>query len=330
MSTEKVVGGVSGALGGAAAGAALGSKIGALAGPVGIIGGALIGGLAGIFGSKKPKYKPIDVAKLAEDARKNAETNLIKGLELERKYLPTQAAFRSSAENALLQRLDRVGQTDYLDQLMRGAAGATQFLPEGSVGRQILEDAKLGGALTADVQAEVTKAALEGAGQAGLSGSMAGRGRVARDIGISSQLLRQQRLAQALGIEQTMANQYLASEQAAANEVGRLGLASLALPLPEAGLSAGDLASVAVGGQNAANAAAANSAASRNAQLAQLFGAATSFAGAMGGMGQAPGSTVPGVGLIESTPFTPGAPTRLAPTPGGIAVLPGSIWRGGG
>lgn len=318
MSTEQVLGGATGALSGAAAGAALGTKIGgALAGPVGIVGGALLGGLAGIFGSKKPKYQPIDIGKLAEQARQNAETTLANSVRLEGKYLPGQAAMRLNAENAAAKYLADISAQDYVGNLLRGAGAATQYLPEGSVAKQILSEAQMGGALTADVQSEVAKAALEGAGQAGLSGSMAGRGRVARDIGISSQALRAQRLAAALGIEQGAAQQYLAGEELRGRNILQGGIIAANTRLPDAGLSSGDLASAAIGGQNAANQMAANSAMSRNQQLMGLFGTALGAASMFGG------SPTPGVAGNMSGPIAGGAygaGGSYIPVGGGVAA----------
>lgn len=261
------------------------AKAGVIGGPIGLVaaGGALLGGLAGVFGSKKPKYQPIDIGKLAEQARQNAERTLADSIRLEGKYLPGQAAFRTAAEDAAARYAADIGAQDYVGNLLRGAGEATRYLPEGSVARQILDEANLGGALTADVQSEVAKAALEGAGQAGLSGSMAGRGRVARDIGISSQAMRMQRLAAALGIEQAAAQQYLTGEEMRGRNVLAAGGMALGARLPDAGLSSADLASAAVGGQNAANQMAATSAMSRNQQLSNLFGTVLGAASMFGG-----------------------------------------------
>ena len=269
MATEKLVGAGSGAL----AGAALGAKIGAAGGPIGMGVGALVGGLAGLFGTKStkkvPDRKSLDIAKLIEDARKNSETNLSRQLELESKYLPEQAAFRKAADTGLASRAAEVGSRGYLDALMKGMGESTKFLPEGSAGRAILDEAKLGAGLTADVQAEIAKGALEGASTAGIAGSAAGRGLVARDIGLSSAALRQARLAAALGVEQTVANQFLQGEQLRGGEIARLGALSQTAPLPEAGLSAGSIADLTVAEQNAANQYAANRVATENAATQQ-------------------------------------------------------------
>lgn len=268
--------------------------MGSVAGLPGAAIGAVVGGLAGLFGTKKaPKPQTIDIAKLVEDARKNAETNIANSIKMEQQYLPGQAAFRSGATDALARRAAEVGAADYVSNLMRGAAGATQFLPEGSVARQILDEVKLGGALPADVQAQVTKTALEGAGSAGIAGSQASRGLVARDIGMTSEALRQQRIARALGIESGMMQGYLAGEGARGTEIARLGSFALSTPLPESGLSSGDLASLAVANTNMVNQANASAAAARNAQLQGLFGTALGFAKSMPGK-ETPTPTLPG------------------------------------
>lgn len=226
---------------GAASGAMTGAKIGSAILPgVGTVVGGILGGVAGLFGSKKtaaPKPQALDIAKLVEDARKNAEQNLAGQLQLEQKYLPQQAAFRQAADAGLAQQAQRMGSSSYVAELLRGMGNATQYLPEGSVAKQLLDEAKLGGALTPDVQAQIAKTALEGAGRAGISGSMAGRGLVARDIGMTSEAIRRQRLAQALGIEQSAAQNYLLGEQLQGQNILNLGTQSAARQLPQAGLS---------------------------------------------------------------------------------------------
>lgn len=274
---------------GAASGAVAGAKIGSVIPGVGTAIGSVVGGLAGLFGSKKtssvPARKPIDIAKLVEDARANAQQNLSRSLELEASYLPEQAAFRRAANTGLATRAAQVGSAGYLDALMKGLGEATKFLPEGSAGRAILDEAKLGATLSPDVQAEVAKSALEGASSAGIAGSSAGAGRVARDIGLSAAALRERRLAAALGVENDAASRMLAGEQLRGSEVARLGQLSLSTALPEAGLSAGTLADLAIAESNAANQYAVSSAAaknastqSRNQMLQNLFGQAGAVA----------------------------------------------------
>lgn len=277
--------------------------MGSVAGLPGAAIGAVVGGLAGLFGTKKaPKPQTIDIAKLVEDARKNAETNIANSLRMEAQYLPGQAAFRTAATDAAARRAAEVSAADYVGNLMRGAAGATQFLPEGSVARQILDEVKLGGALPADVQAQVAKTALEGAGSAGIAGSQAARGLVARDIGMTSEALRQQRIARALGIETGMMQNFLAGEGARGAEILNAGRMALATPLPESGLSSGDLASIAVANTNMVNQANASAAAARNAQLQGLFGTALGFAKS----------------LPDKVPGTPGVPAPAIPGYNGI------------
>jgi hypothetical protein len=172
---------------------------------------------------------------------------------------------------------------------MKGMGEATKFLPEGSAGKALIDEAKLGAGLTADVQAEVTKGALEGASAAGIAGSAAGRGLVARDIGISSAALRQARLAAALGVEQNAATQFLKGEELRGNSIFNMGQLSSRLELPEAGLSTAEMANLTIAENNGANqyavdrVAAENAAASeRNKMLQGLFstaaGAAPGFA----------------------------------------------------
>lgn len=58
-------------------------------------------------------------------------------------------------------------------------------------------DLALGGGLRADTQDQVVQSALNGASSSGVINSFNGRGLVAKDIGVTSELLRNQRVTQA-------------------------------------------------------------------------------------------------------------------------------------
>lgn len=286
MSTEKTVGAASGAM----SGAAIGAKYGTALGPWGMAAGAVVGGLIGLFGTKKtkkpPARKPLDIAALISQAREQAEVNLSQQLRLEQQYLPNQAAFRSVSDQNLAQ-LGREFGGSYVADLLKGMGNAVNFLPEGSSARMILEEAKLGANLSPDVQAEVAKAALEGAGRSGISGSAAGRGLVARDIGQSAAALRASRLSAGANIENILAQRFFSSEQARVGGILESGRLSAARMLPEAGLSAGSIADLTISENNAGNQYAMNMAAAENArrqaQNAQIQGLFTQAAGTFGG-----------------------------------------------
>jgi hypothetical protein len=68
---------------------------------------------------------------------------------------------------------------------------------------QVRADLDLGGQLRSDTQDQVVNAALHGASNAGIVDSNAGRGLVAKDIGLTSETLRQQRMDRAGNLIQT-------------------------------------------------------------------------------------------------------------------------------
>ena len=164
------------------------------------------------------------------------------------------------------------------------------------------------------------QAALQKGGAAGISGSGAARGLVARDLGLTSLGVEQQRIAQAqdagakkatLGLEgQKLRLQDLVARgqltQAAANaEAQRLGLVTTlidARALPESGLNPGSIASILVGGNNAQNQFdTLNSAIAqqqKNANLNSLLGFGTTAAssGALSGIASLFKSKTPAIG----------------------------------
>lgn len=272
-----VAGGASGALGGAAAGA----KIGSIIPGVGTAVGAVAGGLIGLFsGGKKTKVeaKPLDIAKIISDARTAAAENYQGSLNLERQFRPESAALRTQTDLALSDLLS--GNTagarqslSLLDSLRTSAVdpdvASNPLLAEST--NRILNNLRLGGALGRETQEMAVKTALERGGAAGIAGSGAVRGLVARDLGLTSLALEQQRIAQAQQAGQTQAQLGLAGQQLrlqdllgragavqglAGQETQRIGmLGSLldARPLPESGLSAGSIANLAIGGTNVEN-----------------------------------------------------------------------------
>jgi hypothetical protein len=211
----------------------------------------------------------LDIDKIITDARTTAAENYKNSLALERANNPGQAAFREAATQAAVASAERPSYT--------GSPTTNSLLNESA--ESILSQLRLGSALPADVQAQVTRAALSKAGQAGLAGSFAGRGLVAQDIGTTSLALQQQRQAQALQAGSVLDQLGLARDQA--SRTGALQLKTLAdsFALPESGLSPGSIASLYVGNNNVANQTAQNqflidqqNANNRNAQINQLLG----------------------------------------------------------
>lgn len=297
---------------GAASGALTGAKMGSVFGPVGTGVGAVVGGLAGLFGSKSskssaPAYKPLDISKIIEDARTNAASNYANSFSLERQYNPGTAALRNTTNIALQNLADGrtpglQAQKSILDDLSSpavSALGTNPLLAESSA--RILQNLRLGGTLGADVQAQAVKAALEKGGAAGISGSGAARGLVARDLGLTSLGLENQRIQAAqtagatqaqLGLQadalrlQDLLGRTGAINGIAGQDISRTGLLSQlvdARALPESGLNPGSIASLYVADNNARNQVNVNSAAiaqaQKNSNLNALLGFGSTVAG---------------------------------------------------
>ena len=249
--------------------------------------------LEGAMGAQKQ----VDIGKLVADSRVNAEENLRRSLELEQQYLPGQAAAREAATQQFLQQLSPQAAAQRqatVDQLLGFTAGGAQPTYKGSelfqsAADKILADLNLGGKLDAETQAAVTRGALQGAGGSGILGSQAGRGLVARDLGLTSLQLQQARQQAALQAGQiqsqlglSQAQQYLQSLGLAVDattgqlqQAGNLYGLTQSIPLPESGLTSSDIANVTVGQTNASNQAAMQAAGIRAANTSQMIGGIT-------------------------------------------------------
>ena len=172
----------------------------------GAIAAAAVSAAGSIYSSNQAKKaaqasmpKPLDLNKLIEDARSQYAKNYSDQLALERQFNPGQAALRDLS-NAGLTNLS-TGNTTALrarDSLL--ASGRSDLLDTGAANPllaessdSILNSLRLGGNLSAETQNAVTRGALQKGGFAGISGSQAGRGLVARDLGLTSLALEQQR-----------------------------------------------------------------------------------------------------------------------------------------
>lgn len=208
-------------------GAASGASAGAAFGPWGAVIGGVIGGAVGYFSApKKPTYTPIDVNKLITNARSEYATNYQNSIGLEAQYNPTQAAARTSSNQALQAAADQTStgfkaRNAMLDDVLSGKSG--QLYNESS--DSILQQLRLGGKLDPETQAAVTRAALQKGAGSGLSGSDAQRGLVARDLGLTS-----------MGL--------LQSRQAAAEQAAQAGVSRLQAGNSAAGLDASTAASI--------------------------------------------------------------------------------------
>lgn len=295
--------------------------------------------------------KTVDVGKLAEDARTNAETNLKNAIAMEKQYLPGQAALRDVTTQNFLDQLSPTGTAAQQRQAaLERALGFTPTTPDITYGGNalaqsaadsILADLALGGSLDPETQAAVVRAGLATTGRSGILGSNAGRGLVARDLGLTSLQLKQARQNAALqaglaqsqlglskaGLDLQAQQQYLASlglglDATSGNLVNAGNLYGLlaSQPYPDVGLSSGDLASVTVGQTNAANQNALTAAgiqASNNSSMAG--GIANALQSGLGLYAQMGGGL--GGASYPNMPLTPGA--------GGTTIVPNYQGTGG-
>lgn len=322
-----------------------------------VVGSAIIGAGASAYAANKnakavqsavDNQKTVDIGKLVADSRINAEENLRKSLELEGKYLPGQAAVREMTTQQLLGQLGSGAQGQRDDAMSRLLGFINQGKPSSdptyggsalfqSAADKILGDLNLGGSLSAETQNAVVRGALSGAGRSGVIGSEAGRGLVARDLGLTSLQLQQARQNAALqagnlqsqlglqqvGLEQNAYSQYLQAlglgvdattgQLSQAASLYNLGNSQV---LPESGLSSTDIANVTVGQTNAYNQNLMNAAGMRAANNSAMAGGITGalqqglglYAGLnAGGYGSSStGSTLAGGANIPSG-FTAGA-----------------------
>ena len=290
-----------------------------------LIGSSLIGAGASAYGAKKAadaakSVKPVDIGKLAADARENAETNLRQSLQLESQYLPGQAAARAGVGDALAGSFSGASQ-QAREQALMGMLGLAQRGGVSNLTRsatdQLMADLELGGNLDPETQAAVMRGALARTGASGITGSQAGRGLTARDLGLTSMQLRNSRIANALQGGQMLSQAEMASQMGLQQLVGaQTGDAMaaqqiLAGMLPEAGLSSGDLASVTIGNNQQQNQA---RIAASQAQAAGVQGVASSLAsglGLLGRLGGAPSTTTTSASQPDPASLT--FNSRLAP-----------------
>lgn len=269
---------------------------------------AVVGAGASIYSANQNKkaiesaqanQKQVDIGKLVADSRVNAEENLKKSLQLEQQFLPGQAAAREAATQQFLRQIDPTG--SYAQQREKAVADLLGFTAGGaqptykgselfqSAADRILADLNLGGQLSADTQSAVVRGALQGAGGSGVIGSEAGRGLVARDLGLTSLQLQQARqnaalqagqIQSQLGLQQ--AQQYLQAlglgvdaTTGQLQQAGSLYNMVQGIPLPESGLTSSDIANVTVGQTNAYNQNLMNAAGMRAANNSAMVGGIT-------------------------------------------------------
>jgi hypothetical protein len=283
---------------------------------VAVGGASLIGGVVNAATAPKgAAYTPLNISQVISDAQSQATSDLQNSISLENQYLPGTSALRASsntlnsnvaAGNTQAQQVQSglLGQAG--SAITQGASAGTNSLLQNaytSAQQQLAQ----GGQLDPSTQAAVMQSALQSGGTAGISGSGAGRGLSARDLGLTSLQIQQSRTQQATSVGSTVAGLNLQGNQLAlADYQTRAGLANGAVnsqnqyasalgnlmnntQYPTSGLSPSAVAGLYVSQNNAQNQYTANQnavAAQQNSALTSaLFGAGGTALGVAGGAG---------------------------------------------
>lgn len=256
-----------------------------------IVGSAVIGGVGASKAAKAGKVTPqsVDIDALNKQASTLAGENARASIALENELTPEVSRLRSESIQALIGDIE--GEDKYTNLLrdrysaILGGAGGGDLSLLRQANDAAAADLALGGEIPLDVRNQVTR--LAAANAAGVSGGGLGGGRdmAARDLGLTSLQLRDNRLTNALSSGQAYFN---AGQGELANQFNALGgitnlsntgfgrrqaLATLgqAIERPQVGLSQGSIADISIGNNNSANAAAQNNAAVKS-QMWNSFG----------------------------------------------------------
>lgn len=277
-----------------------------------IVGSAVIGGVAANKAAKAGKVSPqsVDIGALNAEATSMAGKNARASIALENELTPEVAQLRSESIKNLLGDLSGEDQytnllRDQYSAILSGQGGGDIELLQ-LANNRAKEDLLLGGEIPLDVRNQVARISAANAASVGGGGLGLGRDLAARDLGLTSLQLRDNRLTNALSSGQAyfnagqgnLANQFNAlgglNNLSATGFGRRQALATLgqAIERPQVGLSQGSIADIAVGNSNGANAAAQQNAAVKS-QMWNSFGQlGGQLAGAgMGYMANQPSST---------------------------------------
>ena len=234
----------------------------------------------------------VNVSDVITQAQQAASTNLQNSISLERTYEPQVAALRDSTNTALNNLATGNTSGQQAQNALLQSIGSANPLLQASA-NSLMQQLGLGGKLDPQTQAAAAQAALQQGGSSGISGSGAGRGLVAKDLGLTSLSLLQNRQSAALSGGTALSNDYatrlgLANSVASQQTNQTLGLGSLLnnTALPSSGLDPGSIASLYVGQSNTASQNAYNQAAiqtqQNNAQLNSILGFTNTAAGLYG------------------------------------------------
>ena len=267
------------------------------------------------------KAKPINISGVIDAARTQAKDDLQNSLNLEQQYLPGQYANMMGSFGLTNSILSGNTQAQQVQGRLLDQAGTSLVNPGAAVNNpltsasnaSILQSLNMGGSLDASTQAQVMQNALQGAGTAGISGSGAGRGLVARDLGLTSLQLLQSRQNQAsqagnayaalalqgqgLQLQDYLSRMGVAQGAVNAQNQYSLGLGGQMnnLVLPNSGLSPSQVASLMVGNTNIMNQANQQSSANNASAATGTAGTLTSLLGSkdvMSGLAKLFGSSV--------------------------------------
>jgi len=220
--------------------------------------------MGALFGSSPsiPAFQGTDLSSLMNTASTAAQSNAAGSIALQNQYYPslypltnqTYTALGSNLSNGAAQQI--TGAPQAANPLLNAATTST------------LNQLNMGGQLPPDVAEQVARQAAQGAGQSGFAGGAPTKNIVAQDLGLNSLSLLNQRQQNAASLGTTTAGlntqqQQLANAVAEFNNstvpqvntqrvLGTAGVVS-GIPTPVAGLDPGQIASVAIGNNNAQN-----------------------------------------------------------------------------
>lgn len=266
-----------------------------------IVGSAVIGGIASSKAAKAGKVNPqsVDIRGLNSNATDLAGTNARASIALENELTPEVAQLRSQSIRDLLG--DGGGEDKYTNLLRDQYSSILSNQGSGNIellrlaNDRAKSDLALGGELPLDVRNQITRlAAAKAAGSMG-RGLGLGHDLAARDLGLTSLQLRDNRLTNALQSGQAYFN---AGQGAIANQFNAIGgmqnlsssafgrrqaLAALGqgIDRPQVGLSQGSIADISVGNNNGANASAQQNAAVKS----QMWNSYGQLGGQLAGAG---------------------------------------------
>ena len=255
--------------------------------------GSIVGSVLGYNNAQNNLPQQLNISSIISQAQTQAANDLQNSLNLEQQYLPGQAALRSSS-NTLNQNIASGNTTPQTLQNLLLGQGSSPIVSAGqyvnnplstAANTSIQQSLAMGGQLDPSTQAMITQGALQGAGTAGISGSGAGRGLVARDLGLTSMQVLQGRQNQASAAGNAFGQLGLQGQSLQLQDyISRLGGANTAVSaqnstaLPNSGLTGSQVASLNVGNQIIANAARQQSAANTSSLYNSLFGSGSSAA----------------------------------------------------